>query len=97
MWDFRSLIIPTAQVQLARDIAATLSPAGANMLLTGLSATGSAPATHYISTGLISPEFAALVPEQVWEQMALLHGYDALVILPGSKPATRSVGGRAGY
>jgi len=68
MWDFRSLIIPTAQVQLARDIAATLSPAGANMWLTGLSATGSAPATHYISTGLISPEFAALVPEQVWEQ-----------------------------
>ena len=67
-WDFRSLLIPTAQVQLARDIAATLSPAGANMWLTGLSATGSAPATHFISTGLISPEFAALVPEQVWEQ-----------------------------
>ena len=69
MWDFRSLIIPTAQVQLARDIAATLSPsAGQNMWLTGLSATGSAPATHYISTGLISPEFAALVPCQTWEQ-----------------------------
>lgn len=68
MWDFRSLIVPTAQVQLARDIAATLSPAGANMWLTGLSATGNAPATHYISTGLISPEFAALVPCQTWEQ-----------------------------
>jgi hypothetical protein len=40
---------------------------------------------------------AGVAPEQVWEQMALLHGYDALVILPGSKPATRSVGGRAGY
>ena len=68
MWDFRSLIVPTAQVQLARDIAATLSPAGQNMWLTGLSSTGSAPATHYISTGLISPEFAALVPCQTWEQ-----------------------------
>jgi hypothetical protein len=40
------------------------------MWLTGLSATGNAPATHYVSTGLISPEFAALVPEQVWEQDA---------------------------
>ena len=71
MWDFRTLIIPTSQAQLARDIAATLSPtAGQNMWITGLSATGNAPATHYVSTGLISPEFAALVPEQVWEQDA---------------------------
>ena len=38
-----------------------------------------------------------VAPEQAWELMALLHGYDALVILPGSRPATRSVGGRAGY
>ena len=67
-WAFRTLICTAATTPLARDIAATLSPAGANMWLTGLSATGSAPATHYVSTGLISPEFAALVPEQTWEQ-----------------------------
>ena len=67
-WAFRTLITTAATTPLARDIAATLSPAGANMWLTGLSATGNAPATHYVSTGLISPEFAALVPEQVWEQ-----------------------------
>lgn len=68
-WAFRSLITTAATTPLARDIAATLSPtAGQNMWLTGLSATGSAPATHYVSTGLISPEFAALVPEQMWEQ-----------------------------
>ena len=40
---------------------------------------------------------AGVAPNDVWEQMALLHGYDALVILPGSRPAIRSVGGRAGY
>ena len=69
MWSFRSLITTAATTPLARDIAATLSPtAGQNMWLTGLSATGNAPATHYVSTGLISPEFAALVPEQMWEQ-----------------------------
>ena len=69
MWDFRTLITTAATTPLARDIAATLSPSGGQqMWLTGLSATGNAPATHYVSTGLISPEFAALVPEQVWEQ-----------------------------
>jgi hypothetical protein len=70
-WAFRSLITTAATTPLARDIAATLSPSGGqNMWLTGLSATGNAPATHYVSTGLISPEFAMLVPEQVWEQDA---------------------------
>lgn len=68
-WAFRTLITTAATTPLARDIAATLSPtAGQNMWITGLSATGNAPATHYVSTGLISLEFAALVPEQVWEQ-----------------------------
>jgi len=70
-WAFRTLITTTATTPLARDIAATLSPSGGqNMWLTGLSATGNAPATHYVSTGLISPEFAMLVPEQMWEQDA---------------------------
>lgn len=68
-WAFRTLIVPAAQAPLARQVAATLSPSGGqNMWLTGLSATGNAPATHYVSTGLISPEFAMLVPEQMWEQ-----------------------------
>ena len=70
-WSFRTLICTAATTPLARDIAATLSPSGGeNMWLTGLSATGNAPATHYVSTGLIAPEFAALVPEQTWEQDA---------------------------
>lgn len=70
-WAFRTLICTAATTPLARDIAAMLSPSGGqNMWITGLSATGKAPATHYVSTGLISPEFAALVPEQVWEQDA---------------------------
>jgi hypothetical protein len=68
-WAFRTLITTAATTPLARNIAATLSPSGGqNMWLTGLSATGNAPATHYVSTGLISPEFAMLVPEQMWEQ-----------------------------
>jgi hypothetical protein len=33
-----------------------------------LSATGSEPATHYISTGFIPSDFAHMVPEQFWIQ-----------------------------
>ena len=69
MDNFRTLILPAAVTPLAREIAATLSPAGIGMWTTGLSPTGAEPATHFISTGLISPEFAHMVPEQVWEQV----------------------------
>lgn len=69
MWDFRTLIVPQAHVALAQSIAVALSPTGGqNMWITPLSKTGSNPATHWVSTGYISPEFAALVPEQVWSQ-----------------------------
>ena len=66
---FRTLILTAEVTPLAQQIAATLSPAGANMWTTGLSVTGTAPATHYISTGYIGPEFAHMVPCQTWEQV----------------------------
>jgi hypothetical protein len=68
-WAFRTLIVTAADAPLARDIAVTLSPEGGkNMWLAAYSADGSEPATHYVSTGAISPEFAALMPDQTWEQ-----------------------------
>jgi len=67
-WAFRTLITTAATTATAQSIAVTLSPTGGqNMWITPLSASGNEPATHYVSTGLISPEFAMLVPEQVWE------------------------------
>ena len=65
---FRTLILPANVTPLAQEIAATLSPGGAGMWTTGLSPTGAEPATHFISTGFIPPEFAHMVPEQFWEQ-----------------------------
>lgn len=65
---FRTLILPAAVTPLAQQIAATLSPGGVGMWTTGLSPDGTEPATHYISSGLIAPEFAHMVPEQFWEQ-----------------------------
>ena len=67
-WSFRTLIVTAADAPLAREIAVTLSPEGGkNMWLAGLSADGSEPATHFVSTGAISPEFAVLMPSQTWE------------------------------
>jgi len=64
---FRSMIIPAAQVALAREIAVTLDPAhNANMWITPLSPTGAEPDTHYISSGLIPDAFASMVPCVFW-------------------------------
>jgi hypothetical protein len=65
---FRTLIVESADVELARTIAATLDPAHSQgMWETPLSPTGTEPATHYISTGYIGEGFAALVPFATWE------------------------------
>ena len=69
LWSFRTLIVTAADAPLARSIAVTLSPEGGKqMWIAGLSADGSEPATHFVSTGAISPEFAVLMPSQTWEQ-----------------------------
>lgn len=63
MWTYRCLIVPDAQVAFARELSATVAgPAGAGMWTTPLSPTGAEPATHWISAGLISEDFAALLP-----------------------------------
>jgi hypothetical protein len=33
-------------------------------------------------------------PADLWQQRALLHGFEAIVLLPGSRPAARRLGGR---
>ena len=62
-YTFRTFIVPAVVVDMARAMCAGLAgPAGDNMFTTALSATGEAPATHYISSGLISDDMAALLP-----------------------------------
>lgn len=63
---FRTLIVPAANVDLARAIATSFGPGGEGMWITPLSADGLDPATHYISTGYVPPEYGYLVPLQVW-------------------------------
>ena len=63
-WTHRTIIVPAAFQQLAQALceAAAEGAAGKGMFTTGLSATGALPATHYISSGYIFDDFAALLP-----------------------------------
>lgn len=63
---FRTLIVTASNAPLAREIAASFGSGGSGMWTTPLSPSGLMPATHYISTGYIPPEFANLAPLQVW-------------------------------
>ena len=67
---FRTMIVPLAQQALAQQIATTVAPvAGQNMFTTPLSADGQEPATAFVSTGYIGPEWNVLMPLQTWEEV----------------------------
>ena len=69
---FATIIVPAANVAQARTLAAEI-PGGEGMFTSELSASGSAPATHYISSGFMPEEIitacsmcdvSELAPEQ---------------------------------
>ena len=67
---FRTMIVPAAEVALAQQIATTVAPvAGQGMWTTPLSSNGQDPATSYVSTGFIAPEWEVLMPLQTWEEV----------------------------
>lgn len=64
---FRTFLIPSAHVQLARDLASAISPENASgMFATPL--TDGTQVTHYISTGIVSDAFAQPLPCTQWAQ-----------------------------
>jgi hypothetical protein len=63
IWSHRTMIVPAALAPTVRDLAATWE-AGGNMFITPLcpiDAEDETP-THYISTGLIDADIAAVMP-----------------------------------
>ena len=63
MWVHRTIIVPAAIAGAARAACAGLAgPGGSSMFTTPLSATGTLPASHYISSGMIEAPFADLLP-----------------------------------
>lgn len=86
---FRTMIVPDAHVALARQITETLAPVGGKgMYTTGLSPDGTAPATHWISSGFISADYAALMPlvewtldeEGVWQKTVISPGHPEVIV-----------------
>ena len=58
-----TIILPKAAQPLAQGLCvAAAGEAGAGMFTTGLSATGEAPATHFISSGTVESKFADILP-----------------------------------
>lgn len=63
-WVRYTIIVTAANQPLAQSLCAGLAgDSGAGMFTTALSASGQAAASHYISTGCIQQEFAALMQD----------------------------------
>jgi hypothetical protein len=86
---YRNIIVPDAQVNLARIITETLAPVGGKgMYNTPLSPTGLIPATHWISSGFIDADYAALLPllewtqdsEGEWIRTIISEGYPGIIV-----------------
>lgn len=63
-WTRRNIIVTAANAPLARALSAQIAGAsGDGMFSAGLAATVAGPATHFISSGLIWPEYAVLMTD----------------------------------
>lgn len=60
---FKTIIVASHDVVLVRDICTGLGAHGVGMFITPLSATGTYPATHYVSTGHIPEQFIYLLSD----------------------------------
>ena len=61
-WAYRNMVVSDAVVDTCRSLAMLLAGEGQKLWTTPLSADGTEPATHWISTGLIESQFADLLP-----------------------------------
>ena len=90
----RTIIVPASVQPNARALCKGLAGvAGDGMFTTGLSATGKAPATHYISSGPISTEMAALPCKTVTQDA---DGKDIITTAPGMPEAVPALATKAG-
>ena len=91
----RTIIVPKAKQALSQSLCAGLSPnGGQGMFIVGLSASGNAPATHYISSGPISDEMAALLPCKSVTTDA--QGNQQTTTTPGMPEAVPALAAKAG-
>ena len=93
----RVIVVPAAFQQLAQGLceAAAEGDAGKGMFTTGLSPDGSAPATHYISSGYIFQEFADLLPLTAVNYD--IEGSPILSTRPGNVAVVEAMAAQAGF
>jgi hypothetical protein len=91
----RTIVIPASVQPNARALCKGLAGVpGDGMFVTGLSATGKAPATHYISSGVISADMAALLPcKRVTTDK---DGKTTVITAPGMPDAVPALATKAG-
>ena len=91
----RTIVIPASVQPNARALCKGLAGVpGDGMFVTGLSATGKAPATHFISSGPISDDMAALLPCKTVTKDA--DGKDVVTTAPGMPDAVPTLATKAG-
>ena len=95
-WTHRTIIAPAAFQQLAQGLcaAAAEGDAGVGMFTTGLSETGTEPATHYISSGYIFESLADLLPLTT---VAYEEDDAAETTRPGNVAVVESIAAQAGF
>ena len=91
----RTIIIPASAQRNAQALCKGLAgAAGDGMFVVGLSASGEAPATHYISSGPIRLDMAALLPCKSVTKDA--DGKDVVTTAPGMPDAVPALATKAG-
>lgn len=92
----RTIIVPAAFQQLAQGLCEAVAEgdAGQGMFTTGLSETGTEPATHYISSGHIEQQFADILPLTTVDQDG--EGLPDIHTRPGNVAAVEALAAQAG-
>ncbi len=94
----RALIVPAAFQALSKGLCEAMAEgdAGKGMFTTGLSANGEAPATHYISSGGIVPEFADILPLTTVTPSTEIGEPNVITTQPGNVSAVEAMAAQAG-
>lgn len=73
----RTIIVPANQVGVGRQLGVEIDPHGHGMFTTALSTNGLPPASHYVSSGIIQEEFAAVLNDGLLLHAAAVAGAKA--------------------
>ena len=94
----RAMIVPAAFQALAQGLCEAMAErdAGKGMFTTGLSPNGEAPATHYISSGGIAPEFADILPLTTVTPTTEPGEPDVITTQPGNVSVVETMAAQAG-